>query len=119
MNFFLIQFESQQVVMVLAQLQEILDEVSRVRGQAIGQTILSCRSTPLRTLHQQSWVLPTRQSFSPAGRIDSRGPQEPALLTHCLGLSSCPGVSQLTIRILEGSTAHTQVPVARESENYC
>jgi len=67
-NFFLIQFESQQVVMVLAQLQEILDEVSRVRGQAIGQTILSCRSTPLRTLHQQSWVLPTRQSFSPADR---------------------------------------------------
>merc|ERR1712166_1528969 len=67
-NFFLIQFESQQVVMVLAQLQEILDEVSRVRGQAIGQTILSCRSTPLRTLHQQSWVLPTRQSYSPADR---------------------------------------------------
>jgi hypothetical protein len=67
-NFFLIQFESQQVVMVLAQLQEILDEVSRVRGQAIGQSILSCRSTPLRTLHHQSWVLPTRQSYSPKDR---------------------------------------------------
>lgn len=67
-DFFLVQFGDQQVAMVLAQLSEILDEVSRTRGQAIGQSVIAARTTPLRTLHHQSWVQPIRQSFSPVDR---------------------------------------------------
>lgn len=65
---FLKQFASSQVMAVLAQLQEVLDDVSRIKGQAIGQSILCSRTTPLRTLHHQHWVAATRASWAPADR---------------------------------------------------
>jgi hypothetical protein len=67
-NFFLTQFANLQVMPVLAQLQEVLDDVSRINGQAVGQSILASRTTPLRTLHHQHWVAATRASWAPADR---------------------------------------------------
>jgi hypothetical protein len=67
-GFFLTQFASAQVAPVLAQLQEVLDDVSRIKGQAIGQSILCSRTTPLRTMHHQHWVAAMRSSWSPADR---------------------------------------------------
>lgn len=67
-RFFLTQFSSAQVAPVMAQLQEVLDDVSRIKGQAIGQSILCSRTTPLRTIHHQHWVAAMRASWSPADR---------------------------------------------------
>jgi len=67
-NFFLQQFASAQVMPVLAQLQEVLDDVSRIKGQVIGQSILNSRTTPLRTVHHQHWVACIRSSWAPADR---------------------------------------------------
>jgi len=67
-NFFLRQFASAQVMPVLAQLQEVLDQCSNIKGQAIGQSTLATRTTPLRTVHQKLWVAATRSSWAPSDR---------------------------------------------------
>lgn len=67
-NYFLQKFSSTQVMTALAQLQEVLDNVMRIKGQAIGQSLLSSRTTPLRTIHHQHWVSSIRKSWSPADR---------------------------------------------------
>lgn len=67
-DLFLTRFASAQVKPVLAQLQEVLDQCSRIKGQAIGQSMLASRTTPLRTLHMKHWVAATRCSWAPADR---------------------------------------------------
>lgn len=67
-SFFLSHFAGAQVAVALSQLQEVLDQISLIRGQAIGQTMLASRTTPLRTINNVHWVSGIRSSWAPGDR---------------------------------------------------